>query len=459
MKYLNVGTKALSPLWVAMIAACGGPQPVAPAPVAQEPKQVAQTPVAPPENSPTQAAETQDAMRLGGLERPWSPSLNDFEWQTSTSGSGETASPPETPPDTAEDTESAGSVPVEAPSPAKSPWAFGAAGTLGMGAGGQGGFGTLGQSGLIAFSSNRDTGGGYGADVFVYDHLAGTVLALPGVNTSYDEINPRISGNGRWLIYASDAEGDFNIYLYDVQTSLIDTLASLNTPYDEVAPTIDDAGSVIAYAFRRNGRWTLGVHEVATQRTYIPAPVNNLYGDVRTPWISGDGRYVAFAADVDRSGYDIFLYGFESGVLVSPPFVNSEDDEFEPALSQDGSQLVFVSDRAGNDDIFVSDLRSGFTDRLVLANSNYRERSPRFLGGSPDTIVFNSDRSGRRRLYVFNTGMGVLDTLAIAHDIGSDDEMLDQSSSTAGISGSLFGGRLGGLRGGGGGLRGVGRFW
>ncbi len=322
-----------------------------------------------------------------------------------------------------------------------------------MGAGGEPGFGTLGESGLIAFASNRDTGGGYGADVFVYDHLAGTVLALPGVNTDYDEINPRISANGRWLIYSSDAEGDFNIYLYDVQTSLIDTLPSLNTPYDEVAPTIDDAGARIAYAFRRNGRWLLGVHEVPTQRTYIPAPVASLYGDVRTPWISGDGRYVAFTADVDRSGYDIFIYGFEAGVLVSPPFVNSEDDDFEPALSEDGSQLVFVSDRAGSDDIFMADLRSGFTDRLVLANSDYDERSPRFLGGSSDTIVFNSDRSGRRRLYLFNTGMGVLDTLAIAHDIGSDDEMVDQSSSSAGIGGGWFGGRLGGLRGG------IGRFW
>lgn len=451
-----MGPRALFPLWLATVAACGTPQNLPPQPVAKETNQTTATPVTPPESKPEQSQDNEEALRLGGLvnERPWSPSLEDFDWQSQNPDKPVTATEEEA--SSQSDAPPAETTPIVPPSETSSPWAFGASGSLGMGAGGTGGFGALGQSGLIAFASNRDTGGGYGADVFVYDHLAGTVLALPGVNTSYDEINPRISGNGRWLIYASDAEGDFNVYLYDVQTSLIDTLPSLNTPYDEVAPTIDDAGSRIAYAFRRNGRWTLGVHEVATQRTYIPAPVANLYGSVRTPWISGDGRYVAFAADVDRSGYDIFLYGFEAGVLVSPPFVNSDDDEFEPALSQDGSQLVFVSDRTGSDDIYMSDLRSGFTDRMVLANSNYDERSPRFLGGSSDTIVFNSDRSGRRRLYVFNTGMGVLDTLAIAHDIGSDDEMIDQSSSTAGISGGLFGGRLGGLRGG---LRRIGRFW
>lgn len=449
MKYLRAGTRALTPLWVAMIAACGGPPPVTSGPVSTETKQAAPAPVAPPETTPQQVKTSDEELRLGGMERPWSPSLDDFEWQASANG---VAIPPPNVEAVADD-ENASTTLVASSPVAPDPWAFGAAGTLGMGAGREPAFGSLGESGLIAFSSNRDTGGGYGADVFVYDHLAGTVLALPGINTDYDEINPRISANGRWLIYATDIEGDFNIYLYDVETSLIDTLPGLNTPYDEVAPTIDDEGARIAFAFRRNGRWLLGVHEVPTERTFVPAPVANLYGDVRTPWISGDGRYVAFTADIDRSGYDIFLYGFETGVLVSPPFVNSEDDDFEPALSQDGSQLVFVSDRAGSDDIFMTDLRTGFTDRLMLANTDYDERSPRFLGGSSDTIVFNSDRSGRRRMYLLHAGSGVVDTLAIAHDIGSDDEMVDQSSSSAGVSGGWFGGRLGGLRGG------IGRFW
>lgn len=403
--------------------------------------------------SPT-AGPTQD-LRLGGLERPWTPSLDDFDWRT-----GRPVVVPV--PVEADEAEDAPESPEAAVGASATAQASGSVSTLNpvdliSGAAARAeaaaqatGFGALGQSGLIAFSSDRKGGGGYGADVFVYDHAVGTVLALPGVNTGDDEINPRISANGRWLIYATDVSGNFDIYLYDTETSLIDTLPTLNTDWDEVAPSIDDAGNRIAFAFERYGDWVLGVHEVPTGRTLVPTAVAALGDDIRTPWISGDGRYVAFCADVDGMGLDVFLYSFETAALVNPPFVNSEDDEFEPALSQDGTLLTYVSDRAGSDDIYLADLTSGFTDRLIMANSADDERSPRFLGNSEDTLVFNSDRTGDRQLYLYHLGTGIIDLLPIAHEIGADDEMLDQSSSTAGAGGGgLWGGRLGG------GLRGV----
>jgi Tol biopolymer transport system component len=246
------------------------------------------------------------------------------------------------------------------------------------------------------------------------------------------------------------------IYLYDLKMGLVDMLPTLNTEYDEVAPTVDDGGTTVAYVLERGGYQTLGLHDLTTGRSFVPTVVAQLGDDVRTPWLSGDGDYVAFAADVDYTGWDIFVYDVEAATLISPPFVNSPDDEMDPALNADGSMLVFATDRMGSDDIMLAELTTGVLDRLMLANSPYDERSPRFLGGDEEAIVFNTDRSGDRQMMLFHPGAGVIDTLPIMHEIGADDEMVDQSSSAGGIGGGLFGRSLGGR----GGIRGgIGRFW
>ncbi|MEB3327894.1 MAG: hypothetical protein VKQ33_01535 [Candidatus Sericytochromatia bacterium] len=456
MKMTSLGRAALPPLLAAVLAACGGPQPTGTAPGAVPPVSTGEP--AGPGQPPAAASAPEEPLRLGGLvqDRPWNTSVDDFDWSTGADdpvvvvvddpGDAEGGATPGATGTPASATPAASGTATAAEEEADAPVVVVR----------ETGFGALGQSGLVAFSSNRDTGGGYGADIFVYDHSAGTVLALPGVNTGADEINPRVSANGRWLIYATDVNGDWDIYLYDVKTGLVDMLPTLNTEYDEVAPTVDDAGTTIAYVMERGGYQTLGLHDLTTGRSFVPTTVAQLGGDVRTPWLSGDGSFVAFTADVDYTGWDIFIYDIEGATLISPPFVNSPDDEVDPALNGDGSLLVFSTDRMGSDDIMLADMTSGVLDRLMLANSPYDERSPRFLGGDDDAIVFNTDRTGDRRLMLYHPGAGVIDTLPIMHEIGSDDEMVDQSSSAGGIGGGLFGRSLGGR----GGIRGgIGRFW
>ena len=62
--------------------------------------------------------------------------------------------------------------------------------------------GGMGWSGFdfIVFSSNRKPGEGKG-DIYVFDPNIDTVLAIVGVNTHDNELNPRMSDNGKWLIF------------------------------------------------------------------------------------------------------------------------------------------------------------------------------------------------------------------------------------------------------------------
>ncbi|HYN02449.1 MAG TPA: protein kinase [Vicinamibacteria bacterium] len=70
--------------------------------------------------------------------------------------------------------------------------------------------------------------------------------------------------------------------------------------------------------------------------------------------------------------------------------------ENEPALSPDGSFVAYVSDRSGNPDVWVSDVRGG--EPLRLTDDPASDTSPAWL---PDgsAIVFVSDRGGEQAVW------------------------------------------------------------
>src|SRR5690606_30696580 len=76
------------------------------------------------------------------------------------------------------------------------------------------------------------------------------------------------------------------------------------------------------------------------------------------------------------------------------------------AWSPDGSMLAFMSNRSGNNDIWIVN-RDGSGLRNLTNTPNASEGSPTW---SPNgqMIAFTSDRAGRPQLYVMNiTGTGL----------------------------------------------------
>ena len=79
---------------------------------------------------------------------------------------------------------------------------------------------------------------------------------------------------------------------------------------------------------------------------------------------SPDGK--SMAVTVSMHGYsDIVLYNAQSlepGATVAPTWSN----EFDPSFTPDGHRLVFVSDRSGTPQIYISDLDGGRLNRLTF---------------------------------------------------------------------------------------------
>ena len=83
---------------------------------------------------------------------------------------------------------------------------------------------------LIAFQSSRPGGVGI-IDVYVYDRVTGSMLPLPGANTEWAEYSPVISPDGRYLAYVTDATGGGDLRLYDIRDHQLVPIPGCNDPY------------------------------------------------------------------------------------------------------------------------------------------------------------------------------------------------------------------------------------
>ena len=92
----------------------------------------------------------------------------------------------------------------------------------------------------IAFQSGRLGGAGI-IDVYVYDRVTSSLLPLPGANTNFSDIQPAISPDGRFLAFATEDTGGRDVRIYDVRDKRLLSLSDLNDPYFfDSAPVLAD---------------------------------------------------------------------------------------------------------------------------------------------------------------------------------------------------------------------------
>jgi Tol biopolymer transport system component len=213
--------------------------------------------------------------------------------------------------------------------------ASGVAGAQGNDASGQSYLSSSGQ--IVAFISRAstlvagDTNNAF--DVFVRDRTANTTARVSVVGASTqankDSWQPSLSGDGRYVVFASDAS---NLVAAD--------------------------SNGVADIFLRDRTAN------ATARLSVDGIGGQSDGPSYNPAISNDGRYVAFdsLATLDAADYngmwDIYLRDRTSTtttrVSVSTTTLEGNGDSRQPAMSSDGRYVLFES--------FASNLESGDTN-------------------------------------------------------------------------------------------------
>ncbi|MFQ5407509.1 MAG: hypothetical protein ACE5FI_03695, partial [Anaerolineales bacterium] len=115
------------------------------------------------------------------------------------------------------------------------------------------------------------------------------------------------------------------------------------------------------------------------------------------PALSPDGSQIAFVSDRDNEVGAFQLYVMNVDGADVRALTEGESDNFEPSWSPTGDEIVFASDRNGNFDIFVVAVDGSSLEQVTLDPAD--DRQPAFSPNG-DRIAFVSDRDGNSEIYL-----------------------------------------------------------
>jgi Tol biopolymer transport system component len=273
-------------------------------------------------------------------------------------------------------------------------------------------------------------------DVFRYDSITDATILVSRPTTRGNKYEgsrlASISGNGRWVAYAStsgsiamhDTNRRSDVFVFDASTeetarvSLdLDGSQRRGDSYD---PALSSNGRFLAYTFKPAGRHPGAIYRynLDTKRTVL---VSHSSRGVRgnrhssQPSISGDGHLVAYrsAADNlildDTNGYpDVFMFNAKTGRTALMSYASdggpANGRSAAPSLSLDGQFIAFQSvasnlttdDGRKRSNIYEQFLQVGFTVLISESRSaappNGASTSPS-ISGDGFAVVFSSRAS------------------------------------------------------------------
>jgi len=239
--------------------------------------------------------------------------------------------------------------------------------------------------GRIAYVSWQDNSN----EIIIMDGYGAQQTRL--TRNDVDDLDPALSGDGRYIAFVSSRDGDQEIYVMKSDGSGASRLTS--SPGQDRWPAFAPDGKTIVFASSRDGNDEIVLMDVdgRNQRNLSRNGASD-----RDPAFSPDGRQIVFVSDRDGSD-ELYIMGVD-GRNVRRLTTNPGKD-WEPCFSPDGSQVLYVYDGDGNQEIYLLDLISLASRRLTRNSED--DRDPAF---APDgsQIVYTANHDGTWNLFVMN---------------------------------------------------------
>ncbi|WP_009545977.1 TolB family protein [Crocosphaera subtropica] len=123
------------------------------------------------------------------------------------------------------------------------------------------------------------------------------------LNSRYNDQQPALSGDGRWLALVSNRNNSNEILLYDLRRETFIDLPGLNQSNVILeSPSLSRTGRYLVYISSVQGRPDVALYDRATRRAELLTQGYRNW--VRNPQISADGRYIVFET-ARRGQWDI----------------------------------------------------------------------------------------------------------------------------------------------------------
>jgi hypothetical protein len=268
----------------------------------------------------------------------------------------------------------------------------------------------------------NDTNNRY--DVFVRDRETRTTelisVSMSGTSGNNDSEVSAISADGRYVAFQSvannlvpgDTNGRRDIFVRDriggtTERITIESFGAPSNAFSDTGnPSVSADGRLVAYFSEvdtfvqddHNGTHDVFVYDRQlgiTKRISVNEDGIEGNGSSQHPWLSADGRVVAFASQANNlvaadtnSGFDIFVHNLQTGsverVNLSDSGEQSNGDQQNPKISADGRFVAFTStgtnlvpgDANGTTpDIFVRDRVTSRTTRVSVGSDGAQGNS------------------------------------------------------------------------------------
>jgi Tol biopolymer transport system component len=223
----------------------------------------------------------------------------------------------------------------------------------------------------IAFMSTRNDPDPDGCfpdcshDIYLMDADGGNEVQL--TDTTWNELHPSWSPDGRSISFASNRGGNNDIFVMNVDGGELYQLT--DHPEDEMRPSWSPDGERIAFNSMRDGNWHVYVMPAVggDARQLTLGESWNLFPD----W-SPDGKQIIFFTMVRGSRKQDVAVMSADGTDIRKLTDNPRTVDEDPAWSPDGAQIAFQSDRDRNYEIYVMEADgSGLTNVTKALSDEY----------------------------------------------------------------------------------------
>jgi Tol biopolymer transport system component len=185
---------------------------------------------------------------------------------------------------------------------------------------------------------------GYEFEIFVTK--ANETHSSKLTDNSANDWFPSLSPDGSKIAFVSDRDGNYEIYIMNIDGT--DQTNITNRPGDYGGPVWSPDGTQIAFISQRDGNYEIYMmdNDGGNQTNLTNSPTN----EYRLSW-SPDGSKLAF--DSNMAGKYLAIYVMDLGNLEVTRLTHNQANDFEPKWSPDGSKIAFISERDGNEEIYL----------------------------------------------------------------------------------------------------------
>ncbi|HEU4616239.1 MAG TPA: DPP IV N-terminal domain-containing protein [Kofleriaceae bacterium] len=169
------------------------------------------------------------------------------------------------------------------------------------------------------------------------------ILHEDGVENAY----PRLSSDGREILYQSNRGGTWQLYVLDIATG---TSRALTREGNNNLPDWSPDGRLVAFVSDRDGNEEIYVmnRDGSEPRRLTTNPGRDIH-----PYFSPDGKTLLYNSQRTGRSLDVFALDLASGT--EHQLTETRQDETCARYAPDGSRFVLLRNDASSDDVWIID--------------------------------------------------------------------------------------------------------